>query len=494
MRRIRLAVEHLEDRAVPTTVNLTTVADNTLYEDPAGLLSNGAGQHFFVGETAQSSGATRRGAIKFNLSSVPAGSIIVSATLTLHDSRSNNGAQSIALHRALQNWGEGNSNAGLGGIGSGEGDGVPAAINDVTWVYTFYNSQKWAQPGGNFSTTVSAATTVDAVGSYQWTGAGLLADVQAWVNHPSSNFGWILTGNESTRATAKQFDTRENSDPSTRPQLTVVYTAPAADLTVAVHHTGIFHPGDSADTYSITVKNLGAATDGTAVTVTDTLPAGLTPTAADTGSINGWNVSFTGQTVTATRTDVLSKGATYPTLTITASVAENIDRSVVNSVTVTGGGEVNTANDSASDPTATVALPDLTISQTRSGSFRQGDAADTLVLSVRNIGTGATVGGVTITDVLPAGLFATARDTGTINGWSVSVNGNTITATRSDVLAAGSTYPPLTLFVSVGTDAPTRVVNTVTVAGGGEIDLANDMKVLAIPILPKQQLQRRRGS
>ena len=35
------------------------------------------------------------------------------------------------------------------------------------------------------------------------------------------------------------------------------------------------------------------------MTVTDTLPAGLSPTAADSGTINGWSVTTSGQTVTA---------------------------------------------------------------------------------------------------------------------------------------------------------------------------------------------------
>src|SRR5262249_3441825 len=41
--RIRLSLESLEDRAVPTSLNLTPIADNTLYQDPTGHLSNGAG-------------------------------------------------------------------------------------------------------------------------------------------------------------------------------------------------------------------------------------------------------------------------------------------------------------------------------------------------------------------------------------------------------------------------------------------------------------------
>src|SRR5262249_60618378 len=47
----------------------------------------------------------------------------------------------------------------------------------------------------------------------------------------------------------------------------------------------------------------------------------------------------------------LHNGATYPALPITVSVAGNPPASVPNTATVAGGGELNTANNSANDPT-----------------------------------------------------------------------------------------------------------------------------------------------
>src|SRR5207249_4108006 len=117
-------------------------------------------------------------------------------------------------------------------------------------------------------------------------------------------------------------------------------------------HAGSFRQGDSADSYTITVSNGGPGPTSGAVTVTDTLPTGLAPTAADNGTINGWAVSFSGQTVTATRSDALAAGASYPAFTLTVSVAANAPASVTNTATVAGGGEVNTANNSAKDVTA----------------------------------------------------------------------------------------------------------------------------------------------
>ncbi|SPE29770.1 hypothetical protein SBA6_1160006 [Candidatus Sulfopaludibacter sp. SbA6] len=55
--------------------------------------------------------------------------------------------------------------------------------------------------------------------------------------------------------------------------------------------------------------------------------------------------------VTCTRSDPLAAAASYPSITLTVSVAANAAASVTNTVTVSGGGEVNTANDTASDVT-----------------------------------------------------------------------------------------------------------------------------------------------
>src|SRR5205807_4452937 len=128
----------------------------------------------------------------------------------------------------------------------------------------------------------------------------------------------------------------------------------------------------------------------------------------------------------------------------------------------------------ATDPTAIPDVGELTIAKRHSGNFKQGDSADTYTLTVSNIGPGPTAGAVNVTDTLPAGLAPTAADSGTVNGWSVSTSGQIITATRRDVLANGTNYPPLGLTVSVSASAPASVTNNATVAGGGELNTAND--------------------
>jgi cytochrome c peroxidase len=199
-------------------VLLNPSKDNTLYEDTTGSLSNGAGQHFFVGNTGAE--MTRRGVIAFDVaSSVPPGSTILTAMLRLHMSRTSTGNKSIMLHRLSADWGEGNSVAP-----DNEGAGISATPGSATWIHTFFDDVFWATAGGDFVTSPSATTAVGGLGFYTWgTTPEMVADVQAWLDTPETNFGWLLAGDESTFQTAKRFDTRENSELASRPVLIVEY-------------------------------------------------------------------------------------------------------------------------------------------------------------------------------------------------------------------------------------------------------------------------------
>ena len=138
--------------------------------------------------------------------------------------------------------------------------------------------------------------------------------------------------------------------PNPRNSATAVATG-TPDLTVKLSHTGNFTQADKADTYTITVGNGGtAATSGT-VSVADTLPSGLTATGL---SGTGWTAAA--NFLSATRTDALAAGGSDPVLTLTVKVSSKTAASVTNSVTVSGGGEMNTSNDTATDPTTVTAL------------------------------------------------------------------------------------------------------------------------------------------
>jgi len=260
----------------------------------------------------------------------------------------------------------------------------------------------------------------------------------------------------------KDFVHNTASDPTT-------ITQNGPDLVIVKTHSGPFILGQTG-IYTITVSNVGlSATDGTTVTVTDTLPSGLTFNAA-TGT--NWNCSSAPPTVTCMRSDVLNSKVSHPPITLTVNVDPMAPALVVNSVSVSGGGDPN--SETASDPTSVIPPPpDLTITKSHTANFNQGQQNAQYTLTVTNLSGGPTVGRVTVTDTLPTGLtgsFASGF------GWFCSFNAtrSALSCTRNSVLAVGSSYPAITLSVNVASNAPASVVNTATVSGGNDITPGNN--------------------
>lgn len=203
--------------AAADVITVGASADNTLFEDSLGSLSSGAGQHMFAGRIL--TGGTRRAAIRFDFSIVPAGVIVTGVTLRLNMSRTVSTGEAISLHPITQNWGQAGSNAGMGGAGA------PAQAGDATWLHSTFNTTLWANPGGDFAASSSASTIVGGTGFYTWSGASMVTDVQSWLAG-ADNFGWMILGNEADVQSVKRFDTRENTNASVRPVLTITYIIP----------------------------------------------------------------------------------------------------------------------------------------------------------------------------------------------------------------------------------------------------------------------------
>jgi uncharacterized repeat protein (TIGR01451 family) len=124
-------------------------------------------------------------------------------------------------------------------------------------------------------------------------------------------------------------------------------------LPITKTHTGNFTQGQIGATYTIVVSNSGPGSTNGTVTVTDTIPAGLTAT-----SIAGTGWACTAPAGPCKRSDPLTAGNSYPPIAVTVNVAANAPSTVTNSATVSGGGAFN--SNTANDITAIVATPSKT--------------------------------------------------------------------------------------------------------------------------------------
>ena len=97
---------------------------------------------------------------------------------------------------------------------------------------TFYPDQLWGAEGGDFATSPTSSIVVSAEGFFSFDStvdAGLLTDVQQWLDQPDTNFGWLLKAtDEAFTGSAKRFATRENAEPTFQPLLTVSYSCGAS--------------------------------------------------------------------------------------------------------------------------------------------------------------------------------------------------------------------------------------------------------------------------
>lgn len=204
-------------------------ADNTLYEDSQGSVSNGSGAIMVAGRTNGEVDSIRRAVLFFDVTgNIPYGAVVESVALKLYLNKGNGGVREMHLHRLLTDWGEGDSAV------NGGGTGAAAQPGDATWLNTFYPDSYWGSGGGRYVGRVSATQQVgtagggnDFAGPYTWQSTDrLVDDVRRWLHNPEKNYGWILVGDESVPQTAKQFVSRESVSPDLRPMLEVTYRLP----------------------------------------------------------------------------------------------------------------------------------------------------------------------------------------------------------------------------------------------------------------------------
>ena len=142
-------------------------------------------------------------------------------------------------------WGEGSSvaKAGVSGAGSGAG----ATAGDATWLHAIHDPSihdprmpdprdpgYWTQAGaiGNspvdptvFGGPVGSVPAAPYLGPVNFTSSSMETDINRWLGDPTTNFGWLVVGDERVVgddvSSARGFASRENSSP---PTLSFEYT------------------------------------------------------------------------------------------------------------------------------------------------------------------------------------------------------------------------------------------------------------------------------
>jgi hypothetical protein len=170
---------------------------------------------FHVGANASS---VRRGLLQFDLSSIPAGAHIESATLSVYETITLRGSGVVGVHRATTPWAEGAGQNGC--VGSG-----------ATWLQTGLGNA-WSQPGADFTGDDQATVTKSAGDPAGWDAFDVTPFAQGWVSGAAANDGLLLKLDDEspspcttvTNCNYWAYASNDYSDPSLRPTLTVTYS------------------------------------------------------------------------------------------------------------------------------------------------------------------------------------------------------------------------------------------------------------------------------
>ncbi|QOY88031.1 InlB B-repeat-containing protein [Paludibaculum fermentans] len=126
-------------------------------------------------------------------------------------------------------------------------------------------------------------------------------------------------------------------------------------------------------------------------------------------------------------------------------------------------------------PLGAAAGPDLNIQVTHTSSFLRGQTNAVYLIRVTNVGGGATSGTIAVVESMPSGISIASMSG---PGWTCAAS----TCSRTDSFAAGQMLPTITVLATVGANAPGSINNLVTVSGGGDSNISDNVATDATSI------------
>jgi hypothetical protein len=151
--------------------------------------------------------------LKFDLSSIPDGSVINSAYLRLYynaaGSTGDPGGRTYTVHRITQDWVE----------------------LECTW-NIFSTGNSWTTAGGDYADIHKASLTLPSMGGQNsWVSWTVTDIVKDWINFGNPNYGFLIR-EEEVVGIYSAFRSTQHSDLATRPILEIDYTPPRAHVPV----------------------------------------------------------------------------------------------------------------------------------------------------------------------------------------------------------------------------------------------------------------------
>jgi hypothetical protein len=211
------------------TLTLGDVADTYITANTANgayILNYGADTTMYVGEVNTSPNLEQRLLLKFDVSGIPPGSKLTSATLRLNIAKimggsAANSTKSLDAYALTEWWNEGTSQIINSCPTGASWTNRECGVAWTTWGGTYVATTKYAT-GRVESSGVSPLPVTFSSGWVTW---DLTALAQGWVDGVIVNNGFLVKSNPGDQTYSLQFLTKENNSGggAYRPQLVVVY-------------------------------------------------------------------------------------------------------------------------------------------------------------------------------------------------------------------------------------------------------------------------------
>ena len=266
-----------------------------------------------------------RSVLKFDLSFLPAGASVSSATLSLWVKEVRDGGATIRAHQVTSSWKE----------------------TEVTWKARDKAANLlWSSLGGDYDATILSSHTVTRDVKNYWATWNITAAAANWAATPANNFGVILESPVTSPRNETKFKSSDDGTTTQRPKLEVCYTLGG---------------GGGGGAVTITPDNSGQGVSGQTKTYAHTVTVGSTATAVNlsAASSKSWTTRIYRDTNSNGQLDggepqisqLPSTANASAAILVQIDIPASAASSTVDYTTVTATAVVNNTSDTARDTT-----------------------------------------------------------------------------------------------------------------------------------------------
>ena len=253
-------------------------------------------------------------------------------------------------------------------------------------------------------------------------------------------------------------------------------TVAAPDLTVSIAQPTPSPIVGQISQIPVTVRNIGTLSSNGIISVSVPIPAG-TSFGTFPSSNNGWACSTSGTTATCINSDViLENGSSVFNVPFISAAAQVNTALTIPASTVSGGGETNTTNNTSTTVStpAVVGTPDLVvaIAQPNPSPIVAGQSSS-IPVTVRNIGTLASSGTISVSVPIPTGTSFGTFPTSN-NEWTCTTSGTTAICTSSAALGINGSSIFNVPFISTTAQIGMALTIPASIVSGGSELTANN--------------------